>query len=123
MVKRVRTILLITLAAAFAVFAVVQDHVTAAGARQYVSLQREALAGQVPAVTIDQVMAPAVERSVRLGLLWGGVVLLAGFGVAAAASRWARPPRHGGPPTGGPSSQHRLIGSRSDPTLAEAGHE
>ena len=95
MVKRVRTILLMTLAAACVVCAVVQDRVTAAGARRYVVLQREALAGRAPAVTIDQVMAPAVERAVRQGVLWGGVVLLAGVGVAFAASLRTRQPRRG----------------------------
>jgi len=88
--KRVRWIVLVSAIAALAVFLAVQDRVTAEGARRYVALQRQALAGRAPAVTIDEVMAPAVERSVRQGLLWGGVVLLAGFGVAAAASRGSR---------------------------------
>lgn len=91
MTRRVRAIVLMTLAAAVIVFAVVQDRVTAAGIREYVARQRAALAGAAPAVTIDEVMRPAVERSVRQGLLWGGVVLVAGLGTAALISR--RPTR------------------------------
>jgi hypothetical protein len=76
-----RVVFWVTLAAAGAVFCVVQDRVTAAGARRYVSLQREALAGRGRPVTVDEVMRPAVEHSVRLGLLSSGAV--AGLGVAA----------------------------------------
>jgi hypothetical protein len=86
----VRWIVLVSVVAALAVFLVVQDRVTAAGARRYVALQRSAIAGQTPRVTIDEVMRPAVDRSVRQGALWGGLVLLAGFAVAAAASRGPR---------------------------------
>lgn len=85
--KHVRWIVLVSVAAAMAVFLVVQDRVTAAGAQRYVALQRSAIAGETPRITIDEVMRPAVERSVRQGALWGGAVLLAGLGVAAAASR------------------------------------
>jgi hypothetical protein len=70
-----------TLVAAVAVFCVVQDRVTAEGARRYVSLQREALAGRGRPVTVDEVMQPAIDRSVRLGLISSGAV--AGLGVAA----------------------------------------
>jgi len=70
--------------AAVVVFAVVQDRVTAAGARRYVALQRAALAGRGPAVTVDEIMRPAIAESVREGLLWGGAVLVGGVGVAAA---------------------------------------
>jgi len=73
--------------AALAVFAVVQDRVTADGARRYVALQRNALAGRGPAVTIDEIMRPAIQRSVQQGLLWGGVVLALGLGVAGAMGR------------------------------------
>jgi len=38
-------------------------------------------------VTIDQVMRPSVERSVRQGLMWGAVVLVAGLGVAVVGGR------------------------------------
>jgi hypothetical protein len=70
-----------TLVAAVAVFCVVQDRVTAEGARRYVALQREALAGRGRPVTVDEVMQPAIDRSVRLGLISSGAV--AGLGVAA----------------------------------------
>jgi len=82
----VRAIVLIAVAAAVVVFAVVQDRVTAAGASRYVTRQRAAMAGEAPPVTIDEVMTPAIERSVRQGLLWGGAVLTVGLGIAAAAS-------------------------------------
>jgi hypothetical protein len=85
--KHVRWIVLLSVIAALAVFLVVQDRVTAAGARRYVALQRSAIAGRTPRVTIDEVMRPAVERAVRQASLWGGLVLLAGLGTAAAASR------------------------------------
>lgn len=84
-----RAIVLVTVTAAVVVFAVVQDRVTASGARRYVTLQRAALAGDTPPVTIDAVMRPAVERSVEQGLLWGGVVLISGLGLAAVISRRA----------------------------------
>jgi hypothetical protein len=66
--------------AAAVVFCVVQDRVTAAGVREYVARQRQALAagspegtGQAPAVRIDDVMGPAKRRSVEQGALWGGI--------------------------------------------------
>ena len=71
-----------------AVFLTVQDRITAAGARDYVGRQRAAAVGQAPAVTIEEIMRPAVKRSVRVGLLWGGVVLAAGLAVAFSAGRW-----------------------------------
>jgi hypothetical protein len=91
--KHVRWIVLVSVIAALAVFLVVQGRVTAAGARRYVALQRAAIAGRTPRVTIDEVMRPAVDRSVRQGVLWGSVVLLAGLGVAAATSRRRNRPR------------------------------
>lgn len=84
---RLRAIVLLTLAAAVVVFAIVQDRVTLAGAYEYVRLQREALAGRGPAITIDAVMGPAVERSVEQGLFWAGLVLAAGGVAAAVVSR------------------------------------
>jgi hypothetical protein len=83
MAVRPRGILIATAIAALVVFAVVQDRVTAAGARRYVSLQRAALAGRAGAVTVDEIMRPAIARSVRQGLFWGGVVLISGVGFAA----------------------------------------
>jgi hypothetical protein len=65
----------------------VQDRVTAGGARQYVTLQRAAFSGRASPVTIDQVMGPAVDRSVRQGAAWGGGVLVVGLALAAISSR------------------------------------
>lgn len=79
-----RRILIATAMAAVVVFAVVQDRVTAAGARRYVALQRVALAGGAHAVTVDEIMRPAVAQSVRQGLLWGGGVFVCGACMAAA---------------------------------------
>ena len=79
-----RRILIATAIVAVVVFAVVQDRVTAAGARRYVALQRAALAGRAHTVTVDEIMRPAVAQSIRQGLLWGGVVVVCGVGMAAA---------------------------------------
>jgi len=81
-----RGILIATALAALVVFAIVQDRVTAAGARRYVMLQRAALAGHGPAVTVDAIMRPAIAQSVHDGLVWGGVVLASGVGIAAAVA-------------------------------------
>ena len=75
-------VLWITFAAAFVVLCIVQDRVTAQGARRYVALQKEALAGRGRAVTIDEVMQPAIDRSVRLALGASGAVAVAGVSVA-----------------------------------------
>ena len=72
-------------AAALVVFAVIQDRLTVAGVGQYVSAYREAAAGRRPAVTIDEVMKPAVRNAVQQGVLWGGLVLVVGLGGAVAA--------------------------------------
>jgi ABC-type Fe3+ transport system permease subunit len=87
MSRRVRTIVLLTLAAAAIVFLYVQDRITARGARDYVMQQRQAIAGQAPPVTVDQVMGPAVQRSVAQGLTSAAVVLVIGFGAAVAVGR------------------------------------
>ena len=87
MALRPRAIVVMTAIVAFAVFCVVQDRVTAAGARRYAALQRDALAGHGRAVTIDEIMKPAIERSVQQGLLWSGAVMVAGFSVAGAVAR------------------------------------
>ena len=84
MAVRPRVILIATALAALAVFAVVQDRVTAAGARRYVALQRDAIAGRGHPVTVDEIMRPAIDQSVHEGLMWGGVVLVAGVGLAIA---------------------------------------
>jgi hypothetical protein len=88
--RLVRLIVLASVVAAVAVFLVVQDRLTAAGARDYVTRQRAAAAGRAAPVTIDEIMRPAVTRSVRLGLLWGGVVLAAGVATATAITQLER---------------------------------
>jgi hypothetical protein len=45
--------------------------------------EREAIERGGSDVTIDQVMEPAVDRSVRRGLTWGTMVLVAGLAAAA----------------------------------------
>jgi hypothetical protein len=87
MVLRPRAILVVTALAALVVFAVIQDRVTADGARRYVALQRDAIAGHGQPVTIDEIMQPAIHRSVQQGLLWSGAVVVAGAGLAIAAGR------------------------------------
>ena len=91
MALRPRAILAFTALAALVVFAVVQDRVTAAGARRYVAIQRDALAGRAQPVTVDEIMRPAVERSVQQGLTWSGLVLAGGLTVAGAVARRQRP--------------------------------
>jgi hypothetical protein len=86
MVIRPRAVLVITAIAAVVVFAIVQDRVTAAGARRYVMLQRDALSAGGQLVTLDQIMRPAVARSVREGVIWGGAVLVAGLSLAGMTS-------------------------------------
>ena len=83
MSPRVRVIVLLTVAAAAIVFAYVQDRVTASGAREYVMRQGEAIERHGSSVTIDEVMDPAVDRSMWQGLKWGAMVLLAGLAAAA----------------------------------------
>ena len=79
---RPRTILGVTLVAALVVFAVVQDRVTASGARQYVTLQRAALAAGGAPITVEEVIAPAIGRSVRQGLMWAAMVMAGGLAVS-----------------------------------------
>ena len=81
----------VALLLAFAVFCVVQDVVTVAGAKRYARLQREALAGRGPHVTVDEVMKPAVASSVRQGLVWGGVVAVVGIGVGFGIATRLKP--------------------------------
>jgi hypothetical protein len=90
MTLRPRAIVVVTALAALAVFCVVQDRVTAAGAQRYAALQRDALAGRGRAVTIDEIMRPAVRQSVHEGLLWGGGVLVMGLSAAGAVARGRR---------------------------------
>ena len=70
--------------AAVATFAVVQDRITADGARRYASQVREAAAaGQPPPATVDDSMQPAIAEGVRRGALWGGLVLVIGLTAGA----------------------------------------
>jgi hypothetical protein len=82
-----RTIVITAAILAVVVFCVVQDRVTAGGARQYVELQRAAAEGRGNPVTVDQVMGPAVRRSVTQASLWSAVVLFAGAATAAMVRR------------------------------------
>jgi hypothetical protein len=68
----------VTFVAALVVFAVVQDRVTASGARQYVAMQRSAPTGRSAPMTIEEVMAPAIRRSVRDAAACSGGVMLIG---------------------------------------------
>ena len=86
----VTRVVVFTFLAAVVVFAVVQDRLTAAAARQYVRLQHAAASGGGPPVTIDEVMKPGVRRSVRIALSWSGGVTLAGLAGAAAVARRSR---------------------------------
>lgn len=79
-----------TFVAAVAVFCAVQDRATVRGVSKYVLLQRAAIAGRGPAVTIDAVMTPAVHRSVRDGLLSAALVAGLGVIVATVAARRSR---------------------------------
>lgn len=89
-----RVVVVFTFVAAVAVFCIVQDRVTAGGARRYAELARAAIARH-QRVNVDEVMRPAVHRSVRLGLSSAGAVLLTGAAVAVAVSRSGRGPRRG----------------------------
>jgi len=83
-------VVVFTFVAAVVVFCVVQDRLTEAGAREYVQLQGAALAGAGPAVTIDQIMKPAVRRSVRDALFSSAAVVTVGLTGAAAVARRSR---------------------------------
>jgi hypothetical protein len=65
-----------------AAFCVVQDRVTAEGARRYVRQQRAAENGNGVAPPVDDVMRPAIAASVREGATWGGGVAAAGVALA-----------------------------------------
>jgi hypothetical protein len=86
----VRHVVVFTFVAALAVFCVVQDRVTARGAHDYAEQARAAAARHERGLPVDTVMQPAIHRSVRLGLSWAGVVLVAGLGSAAAVARSGR---------------------------------
>jgi hypothetical protein len=86
----IRRLIALTFLAAFVVFCVVQDRVTAAGASRYAVAALAALDRHQPVAPIDSVMGPAVRRSVGLGLASAGVVLVAGLGTAAVVARSRR---------------------------------
>jgi hypothetical protein len=73
-----RAILAFAVFLAAVVFCIVQDRVTADGARQYVELQRAAIEGRGAPVTVDEIMKPAVRRSVAQASTWSAVVLVLG---------------------------------------------
>lgn len=83
----VRRVVVFTFVAAFAVFCVVQDRVTAGGATQYGNQALAAIARHQPVTPVDTVMRPAIQRSVRLGLASASTVLMVGLAAAAAVSR------------------------------------
>ena len=92
-----RRVVVFTFVAALAVFCVVQDRVTAAGATLYGEQSLAAIAMDQPVIPVDTVMRPAIRRSVWLGLMSAGTVLMVGLGAAGAMSRsqttmarWAR---------------------------------
>ena len=82
MTVRRRQVVLATCVIALATFAVVQDRVTAAGARRYAAMARQAVASGTPGVTIESVMTPAIRSSVRWGAASAGLVLVVGLSVA-----------------------------------------
>ena len=82
-----RAVILITCALAVVVFAVVQDRVTAAGARRYVAISRTAPATGAGHITIESVMTPAIRSSVLWGAGSAALVILAGLGVASRVRR------------------------------------
>jgi hypothetical protein len=84
---RPRAVLLIAMVAAVVVFCVVQDRVTAAGARQYVTLQRAAAEGRTQPVAMDEIMRPAVRRSVEQASVWSAAVIAAGAATAGVIRR------------------------------------
>jgi hypothetical protein len=86
----VRKLFWVTAAASLVVFCIVQDRVTAEGAREYVALQRAALAGRGRLVTIDEVMQPAIDRSVRLALISSGSVAAVGLAAGLVMRRRTR---------------------------------
>jgi hypothetical protein len=45
------------------------------------------MAGRGPAVSVDEVMRPAVRQSVRRGLMWGGVVGVIGLAGVVVVTR------------------------------------
>jgi hypothetical protein len=78
-------ILIVAALVALGAFAYMQDLLMAEAAGRYADLQRDALAGRGPAVTVIGVLEPAIRESVEVGAAWGGGVLSAGAVIAGAA--------------------------------------
>lgn len=74
---------------ALGVFAYTQDLLMAEAAGRYADLQRAALAGQGPAVTVTDVLEPARRDAAIRGAQWGGGTFVAGA-LAAAGARARR---------------------------------
>jgi hypothetical protein len=77
-------ILIVAALIALGVFAYVQDLFMAEAAGRYADLQRAALAGKGPAVSVVEVLEPAIAESVSRGAQWGGGTMAAGALAAAA---------------------------------------
>jgi hypothetical protein len=78
---------------ALILFAVYQDRTVAEAVGRYVEAQRAALAGRGPAVTVAEILEPAIRESVREGAKWGGGALAAGSLAAVFAGRgWRSSP-------------------------------
>lgn len=85
-----RSVLIATAAAAAVVFCAVQNRVTGEGVHDYVTHQQAALAANEAPIRIDSIMKPAVDRSVKAGLEWGGAVLVGGTALASVVARRSR---------------------------------
>ena len=88
-------ILIVAALIALGAFAYMQDLWMAEAAGRYADLQRDALAGRGPAVTVTGVLEPAIRESVEVGAAWGGGAFGAGAVVAAVARRASRGPGQG----------------------------
>jgi ABC-type Fe3+ transport system permease subunit len=84
-----RRLVVFTFVAAFAVFCVVQDRITAGGARRF-GVEAMAAIARHDRISVDAVMRPAIRRSVRLGLAAAAAVLVVGLGAAAVVARSPR---------------------------------
>jgi hypothetical protein len=91
-------ILIVAALVALGAFAYMQDLWMAEAAGRYADLQRDALAGRGPAVTVTGVLEPAIRESVEVAAAWGGGVFGAGAVVAVLAGRGARRRRSRGGP-------------------------
>ena len=83
-------ILIVAAVIALGAFAYMQDLWMAEAAGRYADLQRDALAGRGPAVTVTGVLEPAIRESVEVGAAWGGGVFGAGAVIAGLVGRGSR---------------------------------